>query len=172
LDNQTVPAGDDRYLVLRKASGLRSRGRMYHAVVRETMRPVCGIPAQHGWAEAEGDAITCPRCIATTQRARPLRTPTQRSWDRMKQRCNDPKRTEYPRYGGRGIKVCDRWNESFDAFLADMGERPPGKTLDRWPNPDGHYEPGNCRWATPLEQRHNQSSTPWAKVSDEPQRHL
>jgi len=72
----------------------------------------------------------------------------------MRQRCFDSARAGYRDYGGRGITVCQRWN-SFENFLADMGERPIGKTLDRFPNPDGNYEPGNCRWATPLEQARN-----------------
>jgi hypothetical protein len=57
-------------------------------------------------------------------------------------------------YAERGVLVCKRW-EIFENFLADMGERPPGKTLDRWPDSDGNYEPTNCRWATPREQYWN-----------------
>jgi hypothetical protein len=69
-------------------------------------------------------------------------------------RCTNPNVDSFERYGGRDIKVCARW-QRFENFLADMGERPAGKTLDRYPNPYGDYKPSNCRWATPLEQRHN-----------------
>jgi len=82
-------------------------------------------------------------------------SPTYVSWARMKDRCTNPKTHAYEYYGGRGITVSQRWLESFENFLADMGERPPDRTLDRYPDPDGNYEPGNCRWATKLEQRHN-----------------
>ena len=74
----------------------------------------------------------------------------------MKARCSRPGVDGYHRYGGRGIKVCDRWLNDFENFLADMGERPEGKTLDRI-NPDGNYEASNCRWATPKEQAQNTS---------------
>lgn len=75
---------------------------------------------------------------------------TYRTWKEMRQRCRNPNATQYKWYGGRGIKVCDRW-DSYENFLSDMGERPEGKTIDRI-NPDLGYEPTNCRWATPKEQ--------------------
>jgi len=81
---------------------------------------------------------------------------TYQTWISMRQRCNNVKAGGYKRYGGRGIIICERWND-FRNFLADMGERPEGMTLDRYPNNDGNYEPSNCRWATPLEQTHNRS---------------
>lgn len=74
----------------------------------------------------------------------------------MHQRCANPNARGYERYGGRGIAVCERWSgpDGFPNFLADMGERPQGMTLDRIDN-DGDYEPSNCRWATLGQQQHN-----------------
>jgi hypothetical protein len=74
-------------------------------------------------------------------------------WVGMRQRCNNPRHAKFANYGGRGITVCERW-DSFVNFLADMGERPGGRTLDRIDS-NGNYEPGNCRWATLSEQNKN-----------------
>lgn len=78
-----------------------------------------------------------------------------RSWEAMRRRCYDKTHHRYSIYGGRGIRVCDRWRDSFQNFLADMGKKPtPKHTVERKDN-DGSYEMSNCRWATRTEQARN-----------------
>lgn len=84
------------------------------------------------------------------------KTAEYRIWMGLKQRCTNRKQRCWPKYGGRGIKVCQRWLDSFENFLADVGPRPSNKhSIDRYPNNDGDYEPGNVRWATQKQQCRN-----------------
>lgn len=88
------------------------------------------------------------------------------SYAAMINRCHNPNNSSYARYGALGVYVCERWREDFLNFLGDMGERPEGKTLDRYPDPAGPYAPDNCRWATPVEQRQNRTSAGDQKMRD------
>jgi hypothetical protein len=81
-------------------------------------------------------------------------TRTYRTWISMKSRCYRPTTQNYKWYGALGVRVCRRWLNNFKNFLEDMGERPPGMTIDRI-NGSGDYTPSSCRWATPAEQRLN-----------------
>lgn len=86
------------------------------------------------------------------------KSPEYIAWQNAKDRCLNPDSQAWPRYGARGIKVCDAWLNDFPAFFEHIGPRPsPEYSLDRYPNNDGNYEPGNVRWATDKQQKRNTS---------------
>lgn len=110
------------------------------------------------------DAARQGKCVSKTHGM--TKTPTYKSWHNMKSRCYNTSDPYYSKYGGRGIKVCARWVDSFENFLSDIGERPAGKSLDRI-DINGDYSPENCRWATTKEQNRNRSDTRWVTLNGE-----
>lgn len=130
-------------------------------------RCVCGTERELGsrlLLQPKTGSRSCGCARADTQRLRPSRLKhglkghrLYATWKTMRQRCKNPNSKKYPRYGGRGITVCERW-DNFENFLEDMGPTwKEGLTIDRRDN-DGNYEPGNCRWLTNIEQVNNTST--------------
>lgn len=104
----------------------------------------------------------CLSAQSTTDRQtthKMTKTPEYVAWQNAKDRCSNPNSKMWPRYGGRGIAMCTEWVADFSAFLSYIGRRPSSKySLDRYPNNDGNYEPGNVRWATENQQKRNTSN--------------
>lgn len=95
-------------------------------------------------------------------------SPTYCSWRAMLTRCYNRRNENYHRYGAHGVQVCERWRDSFEAFLEDMGERPSIQhSIDRYPDKGGNYEPGNCRWATRGQQNRNRRNNVMLTYKDE-----
>lgn len=104
-----------------------------------------------------GKARSCG-CVKGANRTHQMSgTPEYKAWDNARSRCYREKDRKYPLYGGRGIRMCAEWRDSFSAFIADVGLKPSSNhSLDRI-NGNGNYEPSNCRWATAVEQNNNRS---------------
>lgn len=135
----------------------------------------CGnVTKAHRRSLISGDTKSCG-CLATNLRVKRLSThgcakngqnsTSYVTWKGIKQRCLNANDKAYVNYGGRGIKVCDRWLR-FENFLEDMGDRPKGFSIERIDN-NGNYEPGNCRWATMKEQNNNKRNTSFVTYENE-----
>lgn len=122
----------------------------------------CGAVVEvMGLALGNGNTRSCG-CLKRDVITKHQMTDTKeyRAWAGMIQRCTNPNSKRWSDWGGRGIRVCERWINSFENFYADMGVRPsPSHSLDRYPDNDGNYEPGNVRWATRSEQQLNKRPT-------------
>jgi hypothetical protein len=126
-----------------------------------SVRHLCGAERIARGSRLRHGRVRCIQCSPKKTKQVPRVRKKQRrselysTWRDMKDRCHRPACKSYHRYGGRGIRVCDRWRDSFSAFVADMGPRPsPSHTIDRIDGTRG-YEPDNCRWATQKEQQRN-----------------
>lgn len=127
------------------ASSLKSGTSRSCGCLNEELKRARKTTLRHGHTAANG-------------RSKRQASPTYTSWRAMRDRCSKANHHAWENYGGRGIAVCERWAR-FENFLADMGERPDGTSLDRI-DPNGNYEPGNCRWADDVAQRRNQRLSP------------
>lgn len=145
------------WTVLSYAGKTKSRHRVW------SCRCQCGVESQVlGTSLSTGKSTKCKKCANKTHGSTVGNNHTSEysAWNNLIQRCYNPLSSEYHNYGGRGIKVCQKWRESFEQFLQDVGTKPtPKHTIDRFPNNDGDYEPGNVRWATQSEQCRNSRQT-------------
>ena len=149
------------------------RGANKGAKVKWICQCECGRVTASGSSDLRlGKSTACRICSnvkhGSTRHGVGAVTREYRTWLTMNQRCRNPNATGFSHYGGRGITICERWAD-FRNFLADMGPRPEGTSLDRIDN-DGNYEPGNCRWATRHEQNLNKRHNPtaWQKHDRDP----
>ncbi len=146
-----------RWTVLDRAENSAAGGTMWRC------RCACGVERTINGIvlrDARSKSCGCLKSEVTTARSTKhghantgALTPTYHSWVAMTQRCTNPKNAEYVNYGGRGIRICARW-KTFANFLADMGEKPRGTSIERADNSRG-YTKGNCHWSTPTEQARN-----------------
>lgn len=131
-------------------------------LTRWNVRCDCGKGATTNAASLKrGAALSCgclriERAKVANTRHGMASSPEHKAWRQIKTRCTNPNTPQYADWGGRGIRMCEEWSDSFEAFFAYVGPRPsPSHSIDRFPDNDGNYEPGNVRWATRLEQNQN-----------------
>lgn len=164
LSKGTIRAGSifGRLTVKRQAATLNRRKMWECLCVCGNVRTVNATDLRRGHTISCGcfrNETTSNRCSTHGHSKNNTITPEYNAWSAMKSRCYDANDSSFSDYGGRGITVCGRWLHSFENFMADMGMRPNSKhSIDRYPNNNGNYERGNCRWATAKEQSLNKRS--------------
>lgn len=146
--------------VIRDTGTARNGVVLWECLCDKSLGGCGGITIVRGIHLRSGHTRSCGCFAAKSRKASSVthgmtKTAEYRSWYAMKQRCTNPRHKSFRDYGGRGIRVCDRWLNSFENFLADMGTKPsPQHSIER-KDGDGGYEPGNCVWATRTEQNRN-----------------
>ena len=157
-----------RLLLVKKRVGTTTDGHILSAWLCD-----CGTKARVAYSRVKcGTTVSCgcyalERLLASRTTHGGRYTPEYSSWQAMKRRCLNPDDKDYPRYGGKGVTICRLWQRSFMAFLAHIGKRPDGTTLDRIKTTQG-YKPGNVRWATSIEQGRNRRGTRQWKIKGRP----
>ena len=151
---------------------IKQGGRTNTGVIKWLCRCECGKEKEIIGTNITRGLTTSCGCYSTESHTKHGMSggPEYLSWQHMKDRCLKPESESYPEYGGRGICVDPRWlgDKGFENFFADMGPRPDGTSLDRWPNnKDGNYGPGNCRWGTAGEQMRNTRRNHWIEYNGE-----
>ncbi len=160
IDRQGRQYGRLKVIGRDSSCGPASEGRRVYWVCQCT----CGnVVSRTGHELASGDTSSCG-CLRKERIGNRSRThgmtgtATYRSWQAAKDRCINPNNDRYSTYGAKGVRMCDRWLNSFEAFLADMGKCPKGHSIDRI-DPFGNYEPSNCRWLRNDRQSRNKRNT-------------
>jgi len=139
-------------------------GNTTHAIATQILRgekTSCGCKKKHK-RKPRPDVAERSKMLMTTHGMTGERV--YDTWRSMKHRCENERSKDYPRYGGRGISVCDEWSKSFESFYEYMGDRPEGTTIDRI-DTNGNYEPNNVRWATNIQQGNNRRTNNYVEVN-------
>lgn len=151
----------NHWKVLEMVDNLSSGARYY------LCQCVCGKKSSiRGHSLTSGGSESCGCVSGKGVRHLMSKTRVYKTWTSMKHRCNNKDAVNYETYGGRGISVCERWNESFEEFYKDMGDRPKNTSIDRI-DPNGNYEPSNCRWADKTTQDENKRKSVKVIIGDE-----
>lgn len=168
MNARTIDMKGKRYSSL---TAMRASGKAASGDIKWLFKCDCGNEfVANGYYARSGKITTCPSCAAERTRRASVKhgmseTVEFSTWTDIQTRCYNQNTKAFPDYGGRGVRVCDRWLSSFENFLLDMGTRPSaGHSIER-NDVNGNYEPDNCRWATKAEQARNKRNTRFVEIN-------